>query len=375
MNENIKLKIAIVGPYPLPYGGVSVHIQRLKDKLEANGFKCVVYDLDKNNTSLDNGITKIRFPLLWAVKYSIFAKEDIIHFHYSDWRARTLFGFMTLLGKKIIITIHGESLKESIINSGYLKRKLITYSLNHASYVIAVNPHIKECALLLGVNPELIDVIPAFIPPVIREKDIDEIPQDIWEFIDQHTPIISANAFKITFFKDHDLYGIDMCIDLCANLKNNYPNIGFVFCLPTIGDNNYFEMLKQRIISNGIENNFLFVTEKYNFYPILMKSQIFVRPTNTDGDSVSIREALNFEIPVVTSDVINRPKGSILFINRDLNDFTQKTINILQNYNYYKLNMSKIESISNLDKIIMKYRFVHIDKIQHTNNNMLPKAE
>ncbi|WFN35013.1 glycosyltransferase family 4 protein [Methanogenium sp. S4BF] len=362
MNDKNNVKISLVGPYPLPYGGVSVHIQRLKDQLEENGFRCVVYDLDAKNVSLNDSVVKIKFPLLWILKYSIFAKEDIIHFHYSDWRARILFGLMTLLGKKIVITIHGESMNESIKNSGYLKKKLITYSLKHTSYIIAVNPKIKECALSLGVDPEFIDVIPAFIPPVIQEKEIKEIPQEIWEFIEQHTPIISANAYKITFFKGQDLYGIDMCIDLCANLKQNYPNIGFVFCLPTIGDNNYYEILKNRIISKGIENNFLFITEKYNFYPILMKSQIFVRPTNTDGDSVSIREALHFDIPVVTSDVINRPTGAIIFINRDIDDLTEKILNTLEQLNDFKSHIIQSQSEDNSAKIIEIYQFISGEK-------------
>jgi hypothetical protein len=29
-NKNKKVKIAIIGPYPPPYGGISVHIQRVR---------------------------------------------------------------------------------------------------------------------------------------------------------------------------------------------------------------------------------------------------------------------------------------------------------------------------------------------------------
>ena len=47
------------------------------------------------------------------------------------------------------------------------------------------------------------------------------------------TLVIKATS-RIAFHNGYDLYGIDMCIDLCANLKNSCPKIGFVFCLPAL---------------------------------------------------------------------------------------------------------------------------------------------
>ena len=46
-----------------------------------------------------------------------------------------------------------------------------------------------------------------------------------------------------------------------------------------------------------------------------------VRPTNTDGDALSIREAMYFKISVIASDVTTRPENTIIFKNRDLDDF------------------------------------------------------
>jgi hypothetical protein len=47
---NKKPRIALIGPYPPPYGGISVHIQRMAAHLEAEDIEYVIYD--------DSGIEK-----------------------------------------------------------------------------------------------------------------------------------------------------------------------------------------------------------------------------------------------------------------------------------------------------------------------------
>jgi hypothetical protein len=68
-----------------------------------------------------------------------------------------------------------------------------------------VGPQIKENIIALGIAPEKIVVIPSFIPPTIREEDIAEIPQEVWAFMNSHNPVISANAFRISFYNNQDL--------------------------------------------------------------------------------------------------------------------------------------------------------------------------
>lgn len=353
--NNRKLNIALVGTYPPPYGGVSVHILRMKDRLEKQGYNCVVYDLRKQFSSA-KGVITIRHPGIWLLKYAFSAKEDIIHFHSSDWRIYAIAGLMGLFGKKVIITIHNSRLSDSLKALFWLKRKIVVFAFRHISFIIAVNSKIKEFLLQLGIKPENIAVIPAFIPPVVKDEDIRKVPQEIWRFIDEHKPIISGNAFRIAFYNNQDLYGIDMCINLCANLKKYYPNIGFVFALPDIRNYDYFNKMKQEIKRQNIEGNFLFQTKPCPFYPILLKSDVFVRPTNTDGASVSIAEAIYFKVPVVASDIVKRIEGTIVFKNRDGNDFTSKVKNVLENYGEYKKKLKVVESKDNFGKVLEVYK-------------------
>jgi hypothetical protein len=59
-----------------------------------------------------------------------------------------------------------------------------------------------------------------------------------------------------------------------------------------------------------------------NFQPVgpiklPQRADLSIRPAATDEDAISLREALYFNCPVIASDVVRRPKGTILF-NRSL---------------------------------------------------------
>jgi len=353
------LKIGLIGSCPPPYGGVTVHIQRLMKKLDEYSIDYVLYDVvGGRREQNDNRIISIRHPKLWILKYFFSGTSEIIHNHTTDWRGQVLVGLMGLLGKKTISTLHSERLVKSWKDYPVIKREIIRIALQSTTSLIVVNAHIREFCISLGVSPDKVFLIPAFIPPELKEKEIQEIPRKIRNFIDTHDPLISANAFKIKFFKNEDVYGIDLCIELCSRLKPKHDTVGFVFFLPQTGDTHYFSDLQQRIVDLHLQDNFLFVTEPYPFYPLLLKSSVFIRPTNTDGDAISLREALYFGIPSVASDVVTRPEGTILFKNRNIDDLSGKVQDLLDNYAYYKQRMHALPPGDYSARIVQVYQKV-----------------
>jgi len=351
-----KIKIGIIGSYPPPYGGVTVHIQRLMGKLDQYYIDFVLYDiLSIQRENNEHRIVCIKYPKLWIIKYFFSINNEIIHNHTEEWRGQLLVGLMSLFGKKTIATLHSEVLINSWKEYNLIKKKAIQIALKSTTYLIVVNSNIKEFCESIGIDPNKIFLIPAFIPPLLVHEEINSIPKDIWDFFDKHYPILSGNAFKIAFFKGEDVYGIDLCIELCYKLKQNWNNIGLIFFLPEIGDRQYFSFLQQKVIELNLQNNFLFVTQPFPFYPILQKSNIFIRPTNTDGDAISIRESLYFGIPAVASNVVPRPEGTILFKNRDIDDFTLKVKDLLDNYQYYKQKLNSLPCDDNVARILQVY--------------------
>ena len=94
--------------------------------------------------------------------------------------------------------------------------------------------------------------------------------------------------------KGLDLYGNDMSIDAVRLL--NEKNTGNTFYLLMIVHNSdkYPHKLKkyQDMIAEGLGQNIMLVTTPVNFLRIMKVSDVILRPTTTDGDSITIREAL-----------------------------------------------------------------------------------
>jgi len=174
-------------------------------------------------------------------------------------------------------------------------------------------------------------MFPGFLPPSAAEQSPQHVDPDVRTFCDAHSPLIVANG-KVAYWRGQDLYGFDQLILLTERLKSTFPNIGTVISfwdhLPS--DQPRLNHLVATARAKGLEKNILFNTTPGLFVPILDLADVFVRPTVTDGDANSIREALYLGVPVVASDAVVRPPGTILFRTRDITDFADKTVQALR---------------------------------------------
>lgn len=349
------MKITLLGPYPPPYGGISVHVQRLKEKLAERAVPCIVYDYS-GICKREGGVVTISNKATWFLSQLFHNTDDIIHCCGYSPSALTVLSILAIVKRKEVILDAGGFL---FGQEGVALRHRFAFRIAARAgiYFIAESSRSKDIILSLGIKPENVndEVIPCFIPPKVEAEDVSQLSDEIQIFIKSHGPIITANAFRISFYNNEDLYGIDLCIDLCANLKQSHPNVGFILCISTIGDYDYLNKVIQRIREKGIEDSFLFASNVRAYHDILTRSDIFIRPTNTDGDSVSLREALYFRVPSVASDAVPRPDGVILFKNRDVADLTSKVEHILANYSFYKIRLEAIKIEDNTEKILRAY--------------------
>jgi glycosyltransferase involved in cell wall biosynthesis len=76
----------------------------------------------------------------------------------------------------------------------------------------------------------------------------------------------------------------------------------------------------------GLEDNLLLVgdVDHDTCLELMSRSDVFVRPTLSDGDSISVREATSLGIPVVASRIGARPSGAILFEPGNVEDMLSK---------------------------------------------------
>lgn len=311
-------KILHIGPMPPPLGGISVYLYRLSRSNNDNSVGFV----NENNL---NGIGFLKLIFLNSDKTFIY--------HSPSTMKRIALLFSKIFrGNKYIIVSHGEGLQNSYKNSNFIMKFLLKSTIFKSEHIQVVSSHLVKFLLNLGLENDKIIVKNAFLPPALCDEEsvLKTYPQEIFDFISKKDKLLVANASSLVFYKNTDLYGLDICIELMAKLKNVYPNLGFIFALANEKVNTeYINKMRLRIKELNLEENFYFLTGQKELWPIFKKASLMIRPTNTDGDALSIREALYFKCPAIASDVCNRPTGTILFKNRNLDDLYDKTKRVL----------------------------------------------
>ncbi|MGA9997233.1 MAG: glycosyltransferase family 4 protein [Pyrinomonadaceae bacterium] len=307
------MKILLISPYPPPLGGVSVFTKRRKRALSAEGHQVDVLDPTKMSAP------RYFFKLL----LTRFKSYDLISVNvYSPYVSMILYALG--LARKVEVIDHNWRQLE---HWGKMKRRIYSHVLSRSKELILMGEHLRDYYAAHNVAlPERVSVKDSFIPPPPEDEELilKTYPPDLLAFIAQRRPLIIANAPRIVFYKDVDLYALDMCVHLVASLKQEFANVCLLFALAEIGDEEYFAQINRLVDKLSIRENFSFLIGQKELWPLFREADLMVRPTNTDGISVSVAEALYFGCPAVASDAVERPAGTIIFRNRDGEDFLRK---------------------------------------------------
>lgn len=267
---------------------------------------------------------------MWFLQHGFRCRADIVHCHYG-WTWSLPMWLMTLCGYPIVMTFHDQMLHEKWLlasrSARFAGRRLFR---NPRVWWVAVNSNVKERLMKLGVAGERIRVIPAYLPPPPADLSA-ALPNHVLDFIRDHTPVLSTYGWRLCFdSQGRDLYGFDLCIELVHHLKARHPSVGLVVCLPQVALPDYYAVLRQRIVEHGIEGHVLFVTDPLDeAFPLWQASDLYLRATSSDGDSLAVREAISLGVPVVASDASPRPAGTVVFPSRNLDALVAAVVGTL----------------------------------------------
>lgn len=346
------MRIGLVTPFPPPRGGVSVHSQRLKAFLEEHGDEVLIFNANTVNTTGGKVRRKLSH-LFWLSKFLFCPRCDILHLHILPrwWERAFILLVARRRGMKTVLTIH--SLRDDWDQLSSREKSMANYVIQTADYLIFTNQSIEsELVGRFNRTADYCTLSPFIAPP---QQDGMVLPVQLESFIRDHTFIISANASNMNFFEGIDLYGLDMFIELAGRFHDQ-KDIGFVYCLTRLTDKNYFAEMQSRIKELDIEDSILIVLDSIEFWPVLGKSHIFVRPTCSDSFGVSIAEALTLGVPSVASNVCMRPDGTIVFESRDGEDMYSKVWHIMNDYDDNKAAIQDLDFTSCADAIKTIYQ-------------------
>ncbi|UCG57957.1 MAG: glycosyltransferase [Phycisphaerales bacterium] len=145
--------------------------------------------------------------------------------------------------------------------------------------------------------------------------------------------MICANAYRLVEHEGIDLYGLDLSIELVRRLiEHGVSGVSLIFAVScNAADNLLYGKAKRLIETLQLDGHFCLYDGPVDFAALMTQCDIVLRPTSSDGDALTVREALYFGIPVIASDAVERPEGTITFENRDIDCLLERTLNVLRN--------------------------------------------
>lgn len=277
-------KLLIIGKKPLPIGGVTRHVQRLTEWLEDIGYAYDFYDLKKFNI----------FSMMKAIRISKYA-----HLHCSSPLFQYIFAILCkVYNTYSIITYHC-----NLGEDGKIKNLLRFASIKLACYPIALNQNSYEIGSKYNKH---ILLQSAYLPDCHVENDIDQDTAAQIRAIKQNYNIVcSTNAFNwLLDSKGNEIY----CISQLVAFFDSHKQWALLISDPSGNCRCHFKF---------VPDNILFISYPHNFINILKESDCFLRYTLSDGDSLSIHEALDLQMPVIATDVVPRPEGTTVVAVND----------------------------------------------------------
>lgn len=314
MQDSRALTWFFLGALPPPLGGVTIFAKRKIAAWRTNGQQVVQLDVGKLSL-----ISKIRqfLRLLFAGRDSGIYVNDLSGFNLAAA------GF-NVGGAKVFLHDHNYNLGPMTGFRGWLLRRCLA----RCNEVYFDGVHSRENYIQAGfMRP---DKKYSFSSPFIepdpgeREKIASKYPAELFAFLQTHSPVIGANAFKIVLDDSGvDLYGVDMTVALLESLRKTHPDSGVVFAIAVDHDSEYVLSLKQTIRSKDLEEHFMLMIGADELWPFFGMVDVFVRPTSTDGYGISVAEAIFAGTPAVASDVCIRHEKAVLFQARNQADLEE----------------------------------------------------
>lgn len=334
-------EVGIVGTVPPPSGGVSVHLARMLDRFSQANLPYRMYDMGGKSDPGRRVVPGNRSPLGF-LRFLLTTRHRLIHIHTN--KAPALLAALLILparGKMVAVTLHSEAPMRWHRTAPALVRLWFQRAIRRARLVFCVSEAIGLWIKRLGVADDRVYLAPAFVIPSPGEIAPEQVPSPVRAFLNGHSPVVGTHGWFGYFVDGKHVYGFDMILALVQNLRHRFPHLGCVTHISGVYDPRHREEILQARHEAGLDDVWMIIEEQFPSVAMYRETDLFVRPTATDGDSVSIRECLYLGVPVLASDAVTRPPGCELFASRDQTELNAMAGAMLADADGYRARLSQ----------------------------------
>jgi len=305
------VKVILLGVFPPPIGGVAIHVQRFAETLRARGHTVEVLDYPGTDGAAKPAYV-VRLPhgalrKLWFIaRYARRQPADaVVHFHVAAmgrfrWVAPLLFWCFRRQPK--YLTLHSGLLLSARLRGW--EKAYLRELMGRCRRLIPVNQELADALTALGIASARMAVIPAYIA---QTASANAAPAAV-AHLDGTPTLVTTSGFLMP------LYNFDVLLDILPQLDAARYHFCFAFYGQT--DPAYEARILRRL---GKFANVTILRDQPSdvFLGLLAASDLYVRTTVTDGDALTIREALDLGIEVFATDCVQRPAACRLFRHDD----------------------------------------------------------
>lgn len=310
-------RVLLLGPWPPPFGGIAVHIERVAHKLTAQHNHVIFFDTITRSSLLQYLIQFVR------CLYSSSATYLVYHTPYTAyaWVELLLLLFYRWWNDAHLIVVEHDC--RYLAGKYWIVKRLLQRVYRYADTFIFMGLPVSRSYQQAGVRIPHAVIESPFLPPLTTAYTA--YPSSLHTFIQSHKPLLLTSAYQCIRWEEVDLYGIDQSISMLAAIRQEFAQAGLILVLATTGDHAYY----QQLVAQCNEHIYLLVGD-YPLWPLFSLVDCFIRPTRNENFGISVAEALYCKVPVIASNVCPRPAGTLVYQVDDRDDLLQKIKQSLQ---------------------------------------------
>lgn len=321
-------RAAMLSAVPPPYGGVTVNVDRLLSRLHAEGLAVRLYEQTGKCDPERHMVPLSRSPLT-TLKLLATLPEAVLHLHTNHVRAiMGVAAVLRLRGRGYVVSFQSHAPMRAYKAMGPTQRALFRRTLRGALGVVAVGREIRAWVVEMGVPQGRVLWVPGFLLPSPRELAPSAVPPHVAAFVEGRSPVIGSHGAFGYMVEGIHIYSFDILAQAIARWARRWPDAAFYSLVSHTYDEEHRDEILQMRQELGLADRWMLVEEPFPAAALFRQTDIFLRPTTTDGDSVSIRECLHLGVSVVASDSVVRPDGVVIFRDRDVDDLEAKVVGL-----------------------------------------------